>query len=101
MESISAKLYSHDQYKKDEHTHLIFELTNHTKQPLHILKWNTPLEGLKSDCLSVNKNGKRVSYDGLLIKRGQPGPAAADGGPVVGHRLVAARPDAGRPPGLD
>jgi len=75
MESISAKLYSHDQYKKDEHTHLIFELTNHTKQPLHILKWNTPLEGLKSDCLSVNKNGRRVSYDGLLIKRGQPGPA--------------------------
>jgi len=74
MESISAKLYSHDQYKKDEHTNLIFELTNHTKQPVHILKWNTPLEGLRSDCLSVNKNGKKVSYDGLLIKRGQPGP---------------------------
>jgi len=33
-----------------------------------------PLEGLKSDCLSVNKNGKKVSYDGMLIKRGEPGP---------------------------
>ncbi|MEO8764936.1 MAG: M35 family metallopeptidase [Ginsengibacter sp.] len=74
MESISAKLYSHDQYKKDEHTNLIFELTNHTKLPLHVLKWNTPLEGLKSDCLAVSKNGRRISYDGLLIKRGQPRP---------------------------
>lgn len=74
MNSITVKLYSHDQYRKDEQTNLIFELTNHTKQPVHVLKWNTPLEGLKSDCLVVNKNGKPVRYDGLMIKRGQPGP---------------------------
>lgn len=74
MDSITAKLYAHESYKKDEKTNLIFELTNHSKVPVHILKWNTPLEGLKSDCLNVKKNGKPVAYDGLLIKRGQPQP---------------------------
>jgi peptidyl-Lys metalloendopeptidase len=74
MDSITAKLYAHESYKKDEKANLIFELTNHSKVPVHILKWNTPLEGLKSDCLNVKKNGRPVSYDGLLIKRGQPQP---------------------------
>lgn len=74
MDSLAVKLYSHETYKKDEKANLIFELTNHSKVPVHILKWNTPLEGLKSDCLNVKKNGKPVSYDGLLIKRGQPQP---------------------------
>jgi len=74
MESIGAKLYSHDKYTSDEPAHLIFELTNHTKKPVHILKWNTPLEGLKSDCLQVTKNGKTVPYDGKLVKRSPPKP---------------------------
>ena len=74
MEAISAKIYSHAHYIAGEGTNLIFELTNHTKKPVHILKWNTPLEGLKSDCLHVLKNGKKVAYDGRLVKRGQPQP---------------------------
>jgi peptidyl-Lys metalloendopeptidase len=57
-----------------EGTNLFFELTNNTKKPIHILKWNTPLEGLKSDCLHVLKNGKTIAYDGRLVKRGQPKP---------------------------
>ncbi|PWT97041.1 MAG: hypothetical protein C5B52_14560 [Bacteroidetes bacterium] len=74
MESISARIYSHDSYNKDEKTNVIFELTNHSKKAVHVLKWNTPLEGLKSDCLDVRKNGKIVPYDGLMIKRGVPQP---------------------------
>ena len=74
MEALSAKIYSHAQYLTGEGANLIFELTNHTKKPVHILKWNTPLEGLKSDCLHVLKNGKAVAYDGRLVKRGQPKP---------------------------
>jgi len=74
MEAISAKIYSHAHYISGEGANLIFELTNHTKKPVHILKWNTPLEGLKSDCLHVLKNGKTVAYDGRLVKRGQPKP---------------------------
>jgi peptidyl-Lys metalloendopeptidase len=74
MESITANVYAHATYKKDEAASLIFELTNHSKEPVHILKWNTPLEGLKTDCLTVLHNGKRIAYDGKLIKRGRPGP---------------------------
>jgi hypothetical protein len=74
MEAISAKIYSHAHYVAGEGANLIFELTNHTKKDLHILKWNTPLEGWKSDCLHVLKNGKTVAYDGRLVKRGQPKP---------------------------
>ncbi|MDO6433099.1 M35 family metallopeptidase [Flavitalea sp. BT771] len=74
MELITAKVYAHATYKKDEAASLIFELTNHSKEPVHILKWNTPLEGMKTDCLAVQHNGKRIAYDGKLIKRGKPGP---------------------------
>jgi len=74
MEAISAKIYSHAHYDAGEDANLIFELTNHTKKDVHILKWNTPLEGWKSDCLQVSKNGKAVAYDGRLVKRGQPKP---------------------------
>jgi hypothetical protein len=74
MEFITAKVYAQASYKKDEAASLIFELTNHSKEPVHILKWNTPLEGMKTDCLAVRYNGKKIVYDGKLIKRGRPGP---------------------------
>lgn len=54
---------------------LQFKLTNRGDTDLYVLKWNTPLEGLDSDCLKVVRNGRtRVAYDGPLIKRGVPGP---------------------------
>ena len=74
MESLTARIYSHASYKKGEKPTLIFELTNHSKTPLQILKWNTPLEGLKSDCLVVTKNRKEIEHDGRLVKRGSPRP---------------------------
>ena len=40
-----------------------------------MLKWRTPLEQvLDSDCLSVTRNGHKIPYDGILIKRNTPGP---------------------------
>jgi peptidyl-Lys metalloendopeptidase len=72
MDTLHINLYSHDQYKKDEATSLIFEVANPTKKPIRILKWNTPLEGLRSDCLDVKRNGKPVPYDGIMVKRGAP-----------------------------
>src|SRR5450432_833114 len=74
METLAANLYAHESYSVDQGAHLIFELTNHSKKPVHILKWNTPLEGLKSDCLNVTKNGRAVEYDGRMVKRGNPQP---------------------------
>jgi peptidyl-Lys metalloendopeptidase len=74
MESLTAKIYSQAHYKASEGAPLIFELTNHSKKPVHILKWFTPLEGMKSDCLQVVRNGKSIPYDGRLVKRGTPVP---------------------------
>lgn len=74
MEALSARIFSQASYKKGEKPNLIFELSNHSKTALHVLKWNTPLEGLKSDCLVVKKNKKTIEYDGRLVKRGTPRP---------------------------
>ena len=39
-----------------------------------MLKWRTPLDGLRSDCLSVTSNDTKLHYDGIHIKRSAPGP---------------------------
>lgn len=54
------------------HLTIRFSLTNTGDRGLHVLKWKTPLEGLKSDCLTVIADGKIVSYDGILVKRIRP-----------------------------
>lgn len=72
MDTLHIQLYSHDEYKKDEATSLIFEVVNPTDKPIRILKWNTPLEGLRSDCLDVKRNGKPVPYVGIMVKRAAP-----------------------------
>jgi hypothetical protein len=47
-------------------------VTNTGSDDLYILPWFTPLEGLLSDCLKVTRNGRKVKYDGPLVKRGKP-----------------------------
>ena len=39
-----------------------------------MLKWRTPLDGLRSNCLTVTSNGKKLQYDGIYLKRSAPGP---------------------------
>ena len=39
-----------------------------------MLKWRTPLEGMTSDCLTVTRNGEKIQYDGIYMKRSLPGP---------------------------
>ena len=39
-----------------------------------MLKWRTPLDGLRSNCLTVTSNGKKLQYDGIYLKRSDPGP---------------------------
>ena len=38
-----------------------------------MLKRFTPVEGLKSDCLSITRKGEALKYDGMMIKMGLPG----------------------------
>ena len=70
--AIGIKIYAQDNYKNHEEAHLVFEITNLTASTLHILKWNTPLEGLNSPCLDVKSGNKKIDYDGIMIKRGSP-----------------------------
>ena len=54
-------------------TSLRFTLTNRTAAPLWVLRWNTPLEGWKGTILTVTANGTEISYQGPMLKRGDPG----------------------------
>ncbi len=49
-----------------------FRLTNSTAQPLSVLTWHTPLEGLLSSCLEVTRAGAEIPYQGPMLKRGDP-----------------------------
>ncbi|HEX8439853.1 protease [Archangium sp.] len=58
--------------KVGEPVQLRFQLTNPTAQPLFVLNWNTPLEGLFNNYLQVTRNGTDIPYRGPMFKRGAP-----------------------------
>ncbi|HZY79761.1 MAG TPA: M35 family metallopeptidase [Cyclobacteriaceae bacterium] len=70
--SIRARIYATSSYDKAKDVDVIFEISNTGNVDVYVLKWNTPLEGLRSDCLEVIHNRKFVPYDGILVKRGLP-----------------------------
>src|SRR4051812_518519 len=72
MPTLEARLFSAADYKSDEPVNMTFELTNSGAEDLYVLTWYTPLEGLFSDCLKVERDGDKVPYDGPLPKRGNP-----------------------------
>ena len=39
---------------------------------LWILKWYTPLEGMRGEIFQVNCDGKEIPYEGMMAKRGDP-----------------------------
>ena len=55
-----------------EPVELRFQLSNPTEQPLFVLKWQTPLEGLFGRHLEVTGDGVEVPYQGPMKKRGDP-----------------------------
>jgi hypothetical protein len=55
-----------------EPVELTFRLRNPTAQPLYVLNWHTPLEGLLSNCLKVTRAGVEIPYQGPMFKRGDP-----------------------------
>jgi hypothetical protein len=50
-----------------------FELRNGSTEAVWVLKWYTPLEGLKGRILRVRRDGTEIPYVGPMIKRGAPG----------------------------
>jgi len=70
---LKAKFVKPDKSFKGQHSvPLKIILTNTGKQDLSVLTRNTPLDGLVTDCLDVTVNGKKVEYDGPIVKRAPP-----------------------------
>ncbi|MCA9092889.1 MAG: hypothetical protein KDA68_05350 [Planctomycetaceae bacterium] len=70
---LKAKLVKPDKSYKAQHSvPLKFILTNTGSEDLTVLTRNTPLDGLITDCLEVTVDGKKVEYDGPLVKRAPP-----------------------------
>jgi len=55
-----------------EPVELTFRLRNPGAQPVYVLDWHTPLEGLLSNCLKVTRGGVEIPYQGPMFKRGEP-----------------------------
>src|SRR6185295_993434 len=51
---------------------LRFELRNRGRRALHVLTWNTPLEGWFASYLTVTRDGAEIGYTGPQVKRGEP-----------------------------
>jgi uncharacterized protein (DUF58 family) len=51
---------------------LRFRLTNRSAQPVYVLNWLTPLEGLLGDILKVTRGETAIAYQGPKVKRGDP-----------------------------
>ncbi|PTL80874.1 protease [Vitiosangium sp. GDMCC 1.1324] len=49
-----------------------FQLTNRTAQPLYVLTWRTPLEGLRGNDFQITRDGTDIAYQGPMVKRGNP-----------------------------
>jgi len=55
---------------------LHFALINKTDQPLYVLNWYTPFEGIPGDIFRVTWNGQVIPYMGILEGRGDPSPGS-------------------------
>jgi peptidyl-Lys metalloendopeptidase len=51
---------------------LVFEIHNQSAKTLHVLTWNTPLEGMIGQPLDVVGPNGSVQYRGAMVKRGLP-----------------------------
>lgn len=72
-EGLSGRLEAvKPQYGRTEAKQLRFTLTNTAGESLHVLKWQTPLEGFTADILEVKRDGQPVRYIGRQVKRAAP-----------------------------
>ncbi|KAL9964456.1 hypothetical protein ACROYT_G028101 [Oculina patagonica] len=60
-------------YQTTEDVKCDFNLTNIGDRAYSVLTWNTPLNKLAPKGLAVTRDGKKLKYDGILMKREAPG----------------------------
>ena len=58
---------------KDKSSEIVIQFVNTSDNDIYVLKYHTPLEGLKSSFLTIKKNdGKKIKYNGYRFKRCPP-----------------------------
>ena len=73
MKNLETKFIVENNYNSNENVNVDFEIKNNTGEDLLVLPWNTPLEGIVSDCIKIiGKRNDKIEYDGIMIKRGEP-----------------------------
>ncbi len=72
MHNIVAKTSIKSTQAPETRFTITVNFTNKGKTDAYMLSYNTPLEGLFSDCLEVLRDGKPVPYDGPIAKRSAP-----------------------------
>ena len=68
-----------------------FTLTNNGESAYSVLKWNTPLNDLALDGLTVSRDGEELSPQGIRMKREDP--AASDFLTIVPGETVSSKFD--------
>ena len=69
---VRYQLSAHKSYVKDEPIIINFTIENISREKVWVLKWYTPLEGVKGKIFHVLCAGKEIPYEGLMMKRGEP-----------------------------
>lgn len=69
---LKFNLSSEPEFSLNDAITITFTLENLTDHKIWVLKWYTPLEGFTGDYLSVTCDGKKLSYEGRLVKRVDP-----------------------------
>jgi hypothetical protein len=69
---ITYKLSAQDSYIKGDPVIINFTIQNLSIEDLWVLKWYTPLEGLKGKIFRVTCDGREIPYEGPMHKRGDP-----------------------------
>lgn len=59
-------------FSEGEPVIITFRIENLSADPVRLLNWYTPLEGIKGKILKVTCNGVLLEYQGRMVKRGQP-----------------------------
>jgi hypothetical protein len=69
---LRSHLRARESYVSGEPIIIGFTVENLSSMDVWILKWYTPLEGIKGKILEVKCDGVDVPYEGMLMKRGNP-----------------------------
>jgi hypothetical protein len=70
--SVQCALSAPAQVAAGQPVEVLFRLSNPSARPLFVLKWQTPLEGLRGNLFTVTRDGAEVPYQGPMLKRGDP-----------------------------